>query len=361
VPQIEARDADLVNLHQGTTLPFTYMFDEDFFKESLSAACPQITIIPNESLLDPSINRAAITPKELGNNFKVDRVMDFAADWRSLFNTWLADFGAPSGFDESTPLLVSARPSWFEWPILYDSASFIATFGRILRFDPTLLDLTATVLYALDKQYSLGIDPAMVGIPAEGMFYGAHLRTAQDAVAASFATYEEQSSAYLASAEKNGLSFIYLASGSPPDIVRFTEMAAERGIKVTTKLALLEKEPEFADALEELKMLTWDQQALIDYMVLLRSSHFGGTWASSFSYNVVFRRHVVVGEGVWVPSTSAAEARGLLSHLEWGRNQGMRKRLGSDELEDGQCYKDRINTVFGPTKMGIWFELSMWP
>lgn len=353
VPQIEARDADLIHLHQGTTLPFTYMFDEDYFTKSLSAACPQIKIIPNENVLESSINNATLTPKELGNKFKVDRVMDSAAEWRSLFDKWILDSVTPSSFNESTPLLVYMQPSWFEWPILYDPASFIATFGRIIRFNSTFLNLAATVLYALDKGYNLGIEPAKTGIPTKGKFYGAHLRTDSDAVAASFASYEEQSSSYLASAEKNKLSFIYLASGSPPDIERFTETAAGKGIKVTTKVALLENEPEFADALKEMKALTWDQQALIDYMVLLRSSYFGGTWASSFSYNIVFRRHVVVGDGEWVPSTSALETRGLDLEERWSSKD--------EKLEDGQCYRDSINTVFGAPKMGIWFELSMWP
>lgn len=332
------------------------MFDEDFFKISLSTACPQITIIQTESLLDPSINRAELIPKELGSKFKVDRVIDFAVEWRGLFDEWIWYLGAPSGLNESKPLLVSVRPSWFEWPILHDSASFIATFGRILRFNQTFLDLASTVLYALDQEYDLGVDPGKIGVPTKGKFYGAHLRTAQDAVAANFATYEEQSNAYLASAKEHKLSIIYVASGSPPDIVRFTETAAKQKIKVTTKLALLEGKPEFADALKELQAMTWDQQALIDYMVLLRSSHFGGTWASSFSYNIVFRRHVVVGDGEWVPSKAALEARGSSSDSSPGHNHIEKRKLGR-----GECYGDAINSVFGPPKMGIWFELSMWP
>lgn len=325
------------------------MFDEDYFIKSLSTACPQIHILSNVSLLDASISTAAITPKDLGNKFKVDRVMDFAADWRSLFDKWIADFGPD--FNRSMPLLVSAEPSWFEWPILYDSALFVATFGRILRFNSTLLNLAATVVYALDEEYNLGIEPAMTGIPMKGKFYGAHLRTAKDAVAASFASYEEQSSAYLSSTTKNNLSLVYLASGSPPDIIRFMQTAAEKNIQVTTKTALLEKKAQFANTLKTLQALTWDQQALIDYMVLLRSSHFGGTWASSFSYNIVFRRHVTVGKGEWIPSASALEARGV----------SLRNSRSNSDIEDGACYQDGVNTVFGPPKMGIWFELSMWP
>lgn len=365
IPQIEARDADLIELHAGRTLPFTYMFDEDFFIKCLTTACPQISIITSESLLNASISRAGLTPKDLGHKFKhgVDRVIDFASEFRSLFDAWIHDFGAPSGFSASNPLLVSITPSFFEFPILYDSASFIATFGRILRFNPSILHLAATVLYALDKEYKLNLEPAKVGIPAEGKFFGAHLRTDVDAVAAFFASYEEQSSAYLAAAKKHNLSFIYLASGSPPDIKRFTKTGKKMGIKVTTKLALLEGEEEFEEELKEMKALTWDQQALIDYMVLLRSSHFGGTWASSFSYNIVFRRHVVVGDGIWIPSRMALETRDLEVE-ERGSDLELADRWESieeEKLGKGECYKDKINTVFGPPRMGIWFELSMWP
>ena len=138
------------------------------------------------------------------------------------------------------------------------------------------------------------------------------------------------------------------------------------GIKVTTKLALLENVEEYEEELKEMKSLTWDQQALIDYMVLLRSSHFGGTWASSFSYNIVFRRHVVVGNGTWIPSQMALEARDIEERsldLE-ARNErieGTWESTEGEKLASGECYKDKINTVFGPPRLGIWFELSMWP
>ncbi len=327
------------------------MFDEEFFTTSLSAACPQIKIIANESAIDPEpANKPALTPKELGTNFltnEVERVMDFASDWRLLFDQWLLGIGAPSGFDAFSPVLVSIRPSFFEWPILYDDRLFIATFGRILRFSTKILELAATVLYTLDRTYSLGIDPAETGVPAAGKFYGAHLRTDVDALAANFDSYEAQSAAYLTEAQRKKLSVIYLASGSPTDAERFTATAAEKGIKVATKYALLEASPAYADALAEMKALTWDQQALVDFVVLLRSSHFGGTWASSFSYNIVFKRHVAVGKGTWVPSKLALEES---RHSKRGM-----------KLRDGECYKDEVNTVFGRKRLGLWFELSMWP
>jgi len=200
----------------------------------------------------------------------------------------------------------------------------------------------------MDQKYNLDINPAARGVPAPGKFYGAHLRTAVDAAKAGFAPYKDQAAAYFSDAQKHKLSVVYLASGSAPDIKRFTEEAAEKNMSVTTKYDLLSSSPEFANALEEMKALTWDQQAEIDYLLLLRSSAFGGTWASSFAWNIAFRRHVAVNGGKWVESEAAKNAK---------REVGVTKKDTAGAI----CYEDKINTIFGDDKRGIWFELSMWP
>jgi hypothetical protein len=334
------------------------MFDLEILKTTLTSACPQMRVVSHEFDLAefPSLanSTSALTPKDLGHDFKVGRVVDFPTFWRTAFDKWLVEFGAPGGFNATSPLLVAISAAFFEFPIRYDSPEFIATFGRIVEFRADIRQIAATVLYALDKKYQLALSPGQSGIPTSKKYYGAHLRTDVDAIAASFASYEEQSTAYLNGAKKHDLPFIYLASGSKPDIERFTSDAAVMGIKVTTKNALLEGDLEYADALQEMQKLTWDQQALIDFSLLLRSSHFGGTWASSFAYNIVFKRHVVVGGGVWVHSEAAVNAK---RDVEGKMDLIVR----NEPLEAGECYKDAINTVYGPAGMGIWFELSMWP
>ncbi len=55
----------------------------------------------------------------------------------------------------------------------------------------------------------------------------------------------------------------------------------------------------FKDELIELHNLSCDLQNLVDYEVLLRAGNFGGTWESSFHWNVAMRRHVVLGKGTW--------------------------------------------------------------
>ncbi|PBP21263.1 alternative oxidase [Diplocarpon rosae] len=345
VPQIKTRDADLKDLTSGLTRPFSYMFDEEFFASSLAAACPQIEVIRSNLFHEPA-SKIAMTPRDLSPNRRLSRVMDFAPEWRTLFDKWLAETGAPGAEVGSSPIFVSIHPSWFEWPILYDDPKFIATFGRILRLDSTILQLAGTTLYALNDKYNLSLEAGKTGVPVRGKFYGAHLRTASDAVAANFASYDEQSSAYLEEAAEKKLGTIYLASGSPPDIERFTVAAAERGINVTTKAMLLGEDPVYADTLKAIESLTWDQQALIDFIILLRSSHFGGTWASSFAYNIAFKRHVAAGGGTWLPSDLAREI-------------GVTTR--SEKLKEGHTFQDTVNTIFGARGQGLWFEMSMWP
>jgi len=326
------------------------MFDQGHFISMLNSACPQMLVIPHRDYLAdvPSVAKAVeLTPKNLGTEFKVFRVMNFAPKWRGLFEEWLPKFGAPNGFSPEKPLLISIRAPIFEFPTNYDTPGFIATYGRILRFHETVRRLAAIVLYAMDKKYELEINPAARGIPAPEKFYGAHLRTAADAAKAGFAPYEDQAAAYLEDANKHKLPVIYLACGSAPDVERFTATAAEQNISVTTKLALLSS-PEYANALEEMKALSWDQQAQIDYLILLRSSAFGGTWASSFAWNIAFRRHVVVNDGQWIPSKAAMSAK---------REVGLAQR----DTPGKMCYEDKINTIFGDDARGIWFELSMWP
>lgn len=273
----------------------------------------------------------------------------------------MKEIAAVQGFSAAKPLLVRLQPAFFEFPILHDGPDFIATFGRILEFRKDLRKLAATVTYALDKKYKLGLDPDRAGVPAPKKYYGAHLRTDVDAIAASFASYEEQSSAYLKGAKEHNLPFIYLASGSAADIARFTKDAKAKSIKVTTKTALLADE-EFKSEKEELEKMTWDQQALVDFEMLLRSSHFGGTWASSFAYNIAFQRHVAVCEGGWSHSRDALAAkrrkRGL---VEVEVEERGKEKEAERKLNEGEDYKDSVSTIYGPPAMGIWFELSMWP
>ena len=222
------------------------------------------------------------------------------ANWTNAFNEQL-NTSHPRQFSASMPVLVSVHNPLLQWPIDYDSPTFITSFGRILRANEDLRKLAATVLYAMNDNYHLDLDPAFPGIQ-EGKFYGAHLRTAVDAVKAGWTSYETQSENYVSEAANVRLPVIYLSSDSPSDEVKFIDRASNHSfpMEVTTKNLLLAGKG-FGVERAEMAELTLDQQLAVDYEVMLRASRVGGTWESSFGWNLAMRRHIVAGRGTWVP------------------------------------------------------------
>ena len=219
------------------------------------------------------------------------------ANWTNAFNDRL-NSSYPRKFSESAPVLVSLHNPLLQWPIDSDGQAFIASFGRIIRFNEEVRRLAAVVFYSMNEKYQLGMNPALPGIQ-EGKFYGSHLRTAVDAVKAGWTPYSIQSKNYIMEAVHSNIPLIYLAADSPPELLQFVQAAnLSSAIKVTTKDLLLLRKG-FAKELDEMSLLTLDQQSLIDYEVLLRASRFGGTWESSFAWNLAMRRHVVAGRGSW--------------------------------------------------------------
>lgn len=214
-------------------------------------------------------------------------------------------------------------------------------------------------MYALNTNHNLGLEPGRGVVP--GKFYGAHLRTGQDAVAAGWTPYEVQEHNYIAHALKAHLGLIYVTPTTPADVEAFRNTAANVSISVETKETLLASVSPLESAsvytplkgFEEewgmLQGLSWDQQLLVDFEVLLRCSLFGGMWESSFSWNVAMRRHVVAsGAKGWTSIAQrgkeldelARVKRGIMSRafdgIEGGSVVVARKREDSEEAPEPQ-------------------------
>lgn len=327
VPQIIARSEDKITLQTGSLLSFTYFFDLEFFIESLTFSCPSITILPENSSL--ILQAQTLDPKTLAPVLLHSKwpEMISPAGWSASFQSYLsATFPTISA---SNPVLIEIKIPLFQFPFSYNSPAFVASFGRILRFRADVRRIAATVLYGMVAEYELDVSLATGMRP--DIYYGAHLRTATDAIAAGWTSYNIQSRNILADTKAHTLSLIYLASGNQVDTERFISTAASQNINVTSKMHILSL-TEFEDERLEMEALSWDQQALIDYEVLLRSSVFSGTWESSFAWNVAVRRH-------------------LTAEKEVARS---RKVMFGDEL----------STVYGPgtdDDQGWWFKEGMWP
>lgn len=295
MPQIRTRsENDLADImHEYRDLD--YFFDSDHFRTSLTTHCPRMTIydapwdIPN--FREP-YRPESITPRsELGSRTGCDqRDLNRHTDLVGVrFRQWLSDkakqFDLPPT-SSSHPRVV--RLNWgvqLEWPVYRDGPEFTATYGGLLRFREDIRQLGKRTAEAMRRVATATTSPAT----ATARFAGFHLRTESDALS-TWPSFENQSNTYLHGAATRGFKVAYLATGNETEAAKFAERAwSQHELVVKTKHDLLWRSEEQGQALEA---LTWDQQALIDFIVLLESDFFFGVNPSSFSINVALKRHV---------------------------------------------------------------------
>ncbi|KAK3296412.1 uncharacterized protein B0H64DRAFT_398186 [Chaetomium fimeti] len=290
LPQIRTRsEKDLANImleYQG----FDYFFDEDHFRRSLQTACPQITLydstddIPNA----PVPYRAEkITPRNFGRRGGCDKrelnkhTGRFDKQFWNYIRNSTEQFKLPPPSFE-TPRII--RFTWgvqWDWPVFRDGPEFVASYGGLLRFRQDILDLGHRAAGYMRK---FSADHG-----GSRAFAGLHLRTESDALSR-WPKFDDQTGAYLERAGAMDFKAAYLATGNKTEARKLTTAALqEYGMAVITKHDLLADYPSDLAALEA---LTWDQQALIDFIVLLECDYFLGVSPSSFSMNVAGKRHL---------------------------------------------------------------------
>lgn len=317
LPTIQSRSPDkLADLFVGDQRPFSYFFDEAHFRSGLAEACPRITVYGDDLAgvpgLDPEelhagrVRPEKITPSHFGLRGGCDMrdLNRHSALFGERFQTFLRekDEGqqqeqqqrlGPTGVLK--PRLV--RMNWgvqWNWPVLQDGPEFAASFGGLLRFRDDILSLGERTADAMQRLASHTY-PDGGGGDGRG-FVGIHLRTESDALG-TWPSFENQTAAYLAriaGLDPAPPSAVYLATGNATEAARLAALAeARQGLRVVTKHELLRTTFGNSDELlRRLDVLSWDQQALIDFVVLLRCGFFLGVSPSSFSMNVALKRHL---------------------------------------------------------------------
>ncbi|KAK4227803.1 hypothetical protein QBC38DRAFT_477018 [Podospora fimiseda] len=290
LPRIMARDTESLSGLFGDYKPFDYMFDEAHFRESLKTACPQISIyslnkdIPNAP---KRLRPVEIHPINFGKRGACDKreLSHHTGRWGKLFWEWLEKTAEEENLVHPPSLQHPRiiRFQWgvqFNWPTWKDGPEFVATYGGLLRFRSDILDIGRKL-----TQYMREPAGKSGGL---NTFIGMHLRTENDALV-SWPKYEEQAAAYLERASKLKFKAVYLATGNETEAQRFAQTAEHHGMKVTTKHKLLEEHHEDQKRMSE---LTWDQQAMIDYVVMTEADYFLGVNPSSFSIGLAMKRHL---------------------------------------------------------------------
>ncbi|KAI1208011.1 uncharacterized protein F4807DRAFT_161986 [Annulohypoxylon truncatum] len=308
LPRIRARSAsDLDNLFRESQ-PFEYMFDEAHFRRAMADACPRIAVYGDVGDVlgarekaqreGRSVERIVerVTPKHFGGSRAGCDQRDpnrYTDQFGAAFREWVRSSAAERGWapanDVDNPRLI--RLSWgvlWDWPVYRDGQEFAATFGGLLKIRDDILDLADTIV-ALMKM----IATATKGTEtvAGQSFLGVHLRSEADALP-QWPSFDNQTKNYLREAASQGYQgrVAYLASGNETEAEKFRKEAmATLQLGVRSKFDLLENHDEERAKLKE---LSWDQQALVDFVVLLNCDYFVGVSPSSFSINVALKRHL---------------------------------------------------------------------
>ncbi|KAI2606670.1 hypothetical protein GGR54DRAFT_411808 [Hypoxylon sp. NC1633] len=309
LPRIRTRSAsnpsDLFHTYQ----PFSYMFDEPHFRAALAASCPRLAVYASVEDVPGARSKAQregrrrvddiverVVPKHFGGSRAGCDARDphrYTDAFGASFREWVRDsasergWAAPNSVDN--PRLI--RFAWgvlWDWPVIHDGPEFAATFGGLLRIRADILDLADAVMASVR---TVAASARSTEAAAGEAFLGIHLRTEADALS-QWPSYENQTKNYLREAASKGYQgrVAYLASGNETETRKFgNEAFGSLQLIVKSKFDLLEgREAE----LEKLKALSWDQQALVDFVVLLSCDYFLGVSPSSFSINVALKRHL---------------------------------------------------------------------
>ena len=330
IPQIIIRDtSDISRIRTGQRTSMDYMFDVAHFVQSLRLSCPQLHLyekaedIPNRP---DQRHLIALMPESLIE--KAPKTgLQHPEEWRSTFHTWVSQFESPY----ETRVVELAR-SYLQYPIYSDGEDFALSFGSILKFRADTRILATAVLRRLSQTFNLGLESQWQEPILRDAFFGAHLRTEKDAKEGwpagdwKYSRYDMQSKLYLSQALDTQSSIIYVASGDPSEVSLFTRDAASINATVTTKSLLLTGTEK-----GQLEALTWDQQGLVDFLVMLKASNFAGVGHSSFAWNIALKRHASL------------------------------KGNGQDHLKGPQLLSDEISQVYGLPRSYPEYASCLWP
>lgn len=297
IPSINLRNPkDLADIETNNEVPLSYLMDPDVFVARLSQGCPKMRIYDRPEAFPHWDRRVDV--ELVGNQFEPNHPpegLQHPREWRDRFDDYLAHQQNVT-YSYTAPVHVKLEQSFLEYPVHDDGDAFVYEFGKILSFREDTRVLAAKVLWALQHRFRLAIDPNQAITP--GQYYGAHLRLEADAVWAwppdewRFSRMEDQFQAQLDNlARFPGMRVVYVASGNQTVVDLFrARVNADANltgpVSVVTKYDLL-RGPDR----EKLKSLTFDQQALVDFLMMFKASAFMGVAHSSFPWNVALRRH----------------------------------------------------------------------
>lgn len=299
-----------------------------YFLDTWKEVCPQIRAVASESeVINLPSDSLHLNPVNVGHFEMRKYLIVDPTGWREAFDSWLAKNVAVTTMSAQNPVRVSQNMMLGQWNREKHPLEFARSFPRLFRSPVQTRRLAASALWGLEKTLRHPVVADALLYPSASPssssvvnslgpnrltpngFFGAHLRVAADAANAHWPGYESQAPFYIAEATRLNLTTIYLATGSAEHRERFLADAAQKGIRVLVKEDLLGEEE-----VVELHSLTWDQQALVDFDILMHSTWFYGFVRSTFSWGLAMRRGTLPDAGKFT-TTNDDEYRDSLSAI----------------------------------------------
>jgi hypothetical protein len=339
LPDIVRRNPDnIADFRTQTYVPFSYLFDQEHFLQTLKQHCPRLRVF--RTVQEMKIRFAARLPLHL-DPLDLPTVATSGGEtmtnpdvFRPEFEKWInRTLQEPH---RGLPLNIHlGKKTIWTWPTAHDPPEFVRNFGRLIRFNPDVRRLAGVAVYNLKTKFKL--PPSFQ--PINGLdygttaFVGAHVRAEKDAKEYLFLhSYDLQLACYKSLlAQVDFSTVVYVATGEQQVRDKFAKDIEP--YRTTSKQELLD-----GNDLLLMSSLSWDQQALIDMLILERASYFMGTRDSTFSWTLAMHRAAAVN---WVVGGYPQAPCTVRFH-------GVLKRRGCyEDLTELEFWRDDLSVITG--------------
>lgn len=357
LPTISRRSADdISNFMTSDQVGLEYLIDEHHLRKTLNKHCPKLVIHPADYEDSRIRHLPAISPVlDLHIDSRLEEGMPAAfavptapEQWPTALDKWInsSTDGKPPAVE--SPVAFPLHSIMFAFPTSYDPPSLVRHFSELVRPREDAKILAASALLNMQERFGTHIGFRNRNEPSvrANAFVGIHLRVEKDATDYQWLSYEDQVNYVTQRLRgRNGGStrpaatdmpdidkmVIYVASGDEPGIAKLAEDVAP--ITVVTKNDLL---PEGTPAGTALRSMAWDQQALVDMLVLEHAGYFIGVRDSTFSWHLAMRRAAAVN---WIVG-------GFPENCWLDKEQ--RRRSGCKSLlADNEEWRDDLSALVG--------------
>lgn len=291
LPTMKTRDGPVKSA--TTHLSYGDWFDEEFLVSRLSLACPQMKVARLNEDKTPDLTIRSTMKFDIASLPHYSQWGYYAwsgNDWHAIVQDYIDKEVAKLelGFG-SIIVPMTARQGFYS--LTNDSSGHDLRvwndLNYLMRAKAEIRTVIAQVLKIMDK------------IPKARPFFGVHFRVEKD-VPEGFVSAEEQRARLLDKLEEvwktyrpegRMIKIAYIACGDRDQLHMLREEGAKKGWFIADKRSMAGSNEETDDrAIRAIDALSFDQQGIADFGMLLLSEFFIGSTASAFSYSQAHAR-----------------------------------------------------------------------